>query len=176
MSTLIYAVIAVAFLVLVLGLFVKSHSHELDECEPHNRAAADTANGRWLDLSERIFDPTDARWLREELAFPKLAQALTVERKRLAVRWLETLQESFDNLVRTPDVLPSEALAVEPRGNWRMLWLMVRFKFLVHYALVVVKVFGPYHRLIPSFSWVPLASKSEYSLQRASWAENRSSR
>ncbi len=66
-------------------------------------------SGHWLDLSERIFDPSDARWLAEELAFPKLAEALILGRKRLAIRWLEALQASFDELVRTPELSPSEA-------------------------------------------------------------------
>ena len=104
MITLIYAAIAIAFLILVLGLFAKLDSHEPDECRARQQPCPEhSAMGRWLDLSERIFDPSDARWLAEELAFPKLAKALTLERKRLAIRWLETLQASFDEMVRTPE-------------------------------------------------------------------------
>ena len=66
--------------------------------------APSIGNGRWLDLSERIFDPSDARWLEEELAFPKLAKTLVTGRRRLAIHWLEALQTSFDELVRTPEV------------------------------------------------------------------------
>ena len=106
MITLIYAAIAIAFLILVLGLFGKTRSHEPDECMPDNHSAPSTGNGRWLDLSERIFDPSDARWLAEELAFPKLAKALILGRKRLAIRWLEALQASFDEVVRTPELSP----------------------------------------------------------------------
>jgi len=108
-------------------------------------------NGRWLNLSERIFDPSDARWLAEELAFPKLAKALMLGRKRLAIRWLEALQSSFDDLVRTPESAPSQTPQHTSAGSWKMLWLTLRFKLLISYALLVVKLFGPYHRLIPSF-------------------------
>ena len=102
-----------------------------------------SANGRWLDLSERIFDPSDARWLEEELAFPKLAKALMLERKRLAIRWLKALQASFDELVRTPEIVPGEAAEAASAGSWRMLWLTIRFKLLVSYALIVVKIVWP---------------------------------
>lgn len=174
MIMLIYAAIAIAFLIVVLGLFRKSRSHELDECLPENRSAPSTGNGRWLDLSERIFDPSDARWLAEELAFPKLAKALIFERKRLAIRWLEALQASFDDLVRTQESSPSEATEASSAGSWQMLWLTIRFKLLVSYALLVVKLFGPYHRLIPSFSWVPFPRGFERSIRRPALADNRS--
>jgi hypothetical protein len=175
MMTLIYAAIAIAFLILVLGLFRKTRSHEPDECIPHKPSAPSIGNGRWLDLSERIFDPSDARWLQEELAFPKLAKALRIERKRLAIRWLQALQASFDDLVRTPEFAPSETPLEASIGSWDMLWLTIRFKFLVSYALLVVKLFGPYHRLIPSFSWVPFSQGSEPSFRRAALAGSRSS-
>jgi hypothetical protein len=174
MTTLIYAAIAIGFLILVLALFRKTRSHEPDECMLENRSAPSIGNGHWLALSERIFDPSDARWLQEELAFPKLAKALRLERKRLAIRWLEALQASFDDLVRTPELAPSEAPEVISAGSWQMLWLTIRFKLLVSYALLVVKLFGPYHRLIPSFSWVPFSQGSERSFRRAALAGSRS--
>ena len=98
-----------------------------------------------------------------------------VGRKRLAVRWLEALQASFDDLVRTPDFAPSETSETNAAGSWQMLWLTVRFKLLVSYALLVVKLFGPYHRLIPSFSWVPFSPASERSFRRAALAVGRTS-
>jgi hypothetical protein len=175
MITFIYVAIAIASLILVLGLFRKTRSHEPDECMPDRPSAPSIGNGRWLDLSERIFDPSDARWLQEELAFPKLAKALTLGRKRLAIRWLEALQASFDDFVRTPEFASSEAPEDASVGSWEMLWLTIRFKFLVSYALLVVKLFGPYHRLIPSFSWVPFSRGSEPSFRRAALAGSRSS-
>jgi hypothetical protein len=174
MNTLISAAIAIAFLVLVLALSRKSRTCEPDECGVESHPAPNTCNGRWLDLSERIFDASDVRWLRDELAFPKMAQTLTLERKRLAIRWLEALQQSFDTLVRTPALSTSDSPERASRGSWHMLWLTLRFKFLVSYALLVVKLFGPYHRLIPSLSWMSFSSGSGRSFQRASFAENRS--
>jgi len=175
MTTLIYAAIAIGFLILVLALFRKTRSHEPDECMLENRSAPSIGNGHWLALSERIFDPSDARWLAEELAFPKLANALILGRKRLAIRWLEALQASFHEVVRTPELTPSEAVEASAVSSWQMLWLTLRFKLLVSYALVVVKLFGPYHRLIPSisYSWFPFARRSGRSYRRPAWANSR---
>jgi hypothetical protein len=175
MITLVYAAIAIAFLILVIGLLRKPRRRDLDETLTEKSYAPSIGTGRWLQLSERIFDPSDARWLQEELAFPKLASALTLERKRLAIRWLEALQAAFDDLVRTPELAPSEAPGANPASGWQMLWLTIRFKLLVSYALLVVKLFGPYHRLIPSFSWVPFSEERERSFRRAALAGSRSS-
>jgi hypothetical protein len=175
MITLMYAAIAIAFLILVLGLFRKTLSHEPDESMPDSHFAPSAGNGRWLHLSERIFDPTDARWLADELGFPKLANALILARKRLAIHWLEALQAAFDNLVRTPEFSPSEAPEGSSVGSWQMLWLTFRFKISISYALLVVKLFGPYHRLIPSFSWVPFSWRNERNFRRPALANSRSS-
>jgi hypothetical protein len=175
MITLIYAVIAIVFLALVLRLFGRTGAFPRDESTLDSRSSASTGNGRWLHLSERIFDSSDARWLAEELAFPKLAKDLMLERKCLAIHWLEALQASFAEIVRTPEPTSNEVSEVS-RDGWKTLWLTVRFKILLSYALLVVKLFGPYHRLIPSFSWVPFYRKGERSLGRAEFAESRSSR
>ena len=175
MIPVIYAAIAVAFLILVLGLFRKIRTQVADESLLDNRAAPGFENGTWLHLSERIFDPSDARWLANELAFPKLAEALILERKRLAIRWLEALQASFEEVVRTPELTPSETPEASSDSGWQMLWLILRFKFLVSYALLVVKLFGPYHRLIPSLSWFPFSQEGESRLRRAALAQYRSS-
>ena len=175
MITLIYAALAITFLIVVLGLLRKPKLHDLDETTEEKTYVPSIGNGRWLDLSECIFDPSDARWLEEELAFPKLANALMLDRKQLAIRWLEALQVSFDELVCTPEIAPTTESAVVPAGSWRMLWLTIRFKFLVSYALFVVKLFGPYHRLIPSFAWVPFSQGSRRTVPRAALAGSRSS-
>jgi len=175
MIMLIYAAAAIAFLILVVGFLQKPDRSDPDESLSERSCAPSIGNGPWLDLSERIFDPSAARWLEEELAFPKLAKALIIGRKRLAIRWLEALQSSFDEVVRTPESVPSDAPAAFSAGSWQMLWLTIRFKLLVSYALFVVKVFGPYHRLIPSFSWVPFPQGSERSIRRPAWADSRSS-
>jgi hypothetical protein len=171
MTTLIiYATLAIAFLVLVLGVLRKSKPQELDEGIDEKIFAPSIGNGRWLDLSERIFDASDARWLEEELAFPKLARALELDRKRLAVRWLQALQTSFDELVRTPEMAPSDNPEGSSLRGWRMLWLILRFNLLVSYALLVVKLLGPYHRLIPSFAWVPFSQRAGHNVREAALA------
>jgi len=176
MITLLYGAIAVVFLILVTSLFRRPQPLDPDETLTESSGAPNIGNGRWLDLSERIFDPSDARWLEEELAFPKLAKALINARKRLAIRWLEALQASFDEVVRAREITPSQASEPSSPGSWHVLWLAIRFKILVSYALFVVKMFGPYHRLIPSFSWVPLPQGSEQSFRRPALADSRRSR
>jgi hypothetical protein len=173
MTMLTYSVVAIAFLLLVISLVRKSRSLETEEPLAEKVKPPHIVNRRWVDLSERIFDPSDVRWLAEELAFPALAKSLTLARKRLAIRWLEALQASFDDLVRTPALTPDQP--AEAVSSWKMLWLTVRFKALVSYALLVVKLFGPYHRLIPSFSWVPLPSADEGSFRRTVLADSQRS-
>jgi len=175
MIPVIYAAIAVAFLIVVLGLFRKTRSQVADESLLDNRSAPGFENGNWLHLSERIFDPSDARWLAEELGLPDLASALVLERKRLAIFWLEALRASFDQLVRTPEFSPSEVSVGSSDGNWKMLWQTFRFKVAISYALLVVRLFGPYHRLIPSFSWIPLSRAGERSFRPPALANSRSS-
>jgi len=174
MIMLIYAAIAIAFLIVIVALLRKRQPLDPDESLTERSCSPSIGNGRWLDLSERIFDPSDARWLEEELAFPKLAKTLIIGRKRLAIRWLEALQASFEEVVRTREAVPSEAPEASSPGSWQMLWLTIRFKLLVSYALFVVKVFGPYHRLIPSFSWVPFSQGSEGNIREAALANSRS--
>lgn len=175
MITLIYAALAITFLIVVLGLLRKPKPHDLDETTEEKPSAPSIGNGRWLDLSERIFDPSDARWLEEELAFPKLANALMLDRKQLAIRWLEALQASFHELVCTPESAPRSESETKPADGWRMLWLTVRFKFLVSYALFIVKLFGPYHRLIPSFAWVPFSQGGRRTVPQTAMAGSRGS-
>ena len=175
MTTLTYAAIAIAFLILVIRLRRKRPPLDMDEAFTQKSYAPRIGNRRWLHLSERIFDPTDARWLAEELGFPKLANALIIDRKRLAIRWLEALQASFEEVVRTPELAPSEAPEMGIANSWQMLWLTLRFKFLVSYALLVVKLLGPYHRLIPSFSWVPSSQETRGRFRRSALANSRSS-
>lgn len=174
MNILIYPALAIAFLILAIKYLRKPMSGEPEETHPEKRRAPSMGDGHWLDLSERIFDPSDARWLAEELAFPKLAAALEIERKRLAIRWLETLRSSFEDFVRTPDLELGDAAEASSVESLRMLWMTMRFKFLIFYALCVVRAVGPYHRLIPSFSWVP--SSRQPSFRNVALAENRSSR
>lgn len=176
MSTLIlYPIFAIAVLAAIVLLLRKPAAKSVDESIEEASYAPSVSSGRWLDLSERIFDPSDVRWLEEELAFPKLAQSLMLDRKRLAIRWLQALQASFNELLRTPDHNFSGQPDANSVEGWRMLWLVFRFKFLVSYALLMVKLFGPYHALVPSFSWVPFTKMAGQRVQAAVLAASRSS-
>ena len=173
MITLIYAAIAVAFLLAVLALYSRTRSHDIEASAPDFQALPAIGNKRLLDLSERIFDPSDARWLSEELAFPKLAEALAVRRKRIAIRCLEALRASFDEVVRTPALTYGELSEANSADSWRMLWLTLRFRLLVSYALFLVKLWGPYHRLIPSFARFPLPLFGRLAVERPAMANSR---
>ena len=175
MTTFIYAAFAIAFLILVLGALRKSDASDVEEAVEVKPLVTPANSGRWLDLSDCIFNPADAQWLENELAFPKLARALTLERKRLAIRWLEALQASFDEFVRTPDIALGNMPDASSTHHWQMLWLTFRFKFLIAYALVMVRTFGPYHRLIPSFAWIPFSQPSGRAVRQAALASSRSS-
>jgi len=173
---LIYSTVAVIFLILIVVLVRRGQLPDPDEALTDNNSTPNLGNGRWLDLSARIFDPSDARWLEEELAFPKLAKALVTARRNLAIRWLKGLRASFDEVVRVREEGRSESPDGNTPSGWQMLWLTYRFKFLIAYALFVVRLFGPYHRLIPSFSWVPLPQGDERSFRRPALADSRGSR
>lgn len=175
MMTFVYAAFAIAFLVLVLGVVRKSDALDVDEVMAQKTLAPISNSGRWLDLSDRIFNPADVHWLENELAFPKLARALTLERKRLAIRWLEALQASFDEFVRTPEIAQGNMPDASSTHHWQTLWLTFRFKFLIAYALLMVRTFGPYHRLIPSFAWVPFSQPAGHGVRQTALASSRGS-
>ncbi len=172
---IIYALTAIIFLLLVWILSRRDRSRETDESLREIHPSPSIANGRWLHLSECIFDPSDAHWLQEELGLCNLAHSLTKARKLLAICWLETLQASFNALVQTQVFSAGETPEADSAGSWKILWLTVRFKIAVSYALLVVKFFGPYTRLIPSFTWIPLSRRSERSFRRPALANSRSS-
>jgi hypothetical protein len=172
MTLLIYAGIAIAFLGMVLALLLRARSENTDEGVPEKDYAPCVDEARWLNLSECIFNPADARWLRDELSFPGLALSLTRARQQLAIQWLKALQASFNTLVRTTALSPLENPGANSMEGWRLLWLTVRFQFLLSYALMIVKFFGPYHRLIPSFAWVPFLKESEPPLHDSILAGN----
>ncbi len=167
MTMLIYASIAIAFLVLVLVFFTRAKSKDPDQGVTRKDQAPHFGDASWLSLSERIFDPSDARWLRNELSFPELALSLTRARKQLAIQWLKALQVSFNTLVRTTALSPLQNPGANSLESWRLLWLTVRFQFFLSYALMIVKLFGPYHRLIPSFTWIPFLKEGESPQRRS---------
>jgi len=166
MMTLFYAGIAIIFLGTVLYLLRRTRAEEQVKSTPQRDFCNHLGDAQWFKLSERIFDPSDARWLRDELSFPKMAKSLTVVRKQLAIRWLEALHASFAERIRRPDITTSQSTGADSNASWRILWLTVRFQFLLCYALLVVRLFGPYHRLIPSFGWIPSPSGRDSRLRR----------
>ena len=172
MITTIYIVIAILFLIAIHVAIARARSTEPPERAAEKEFGHRLGHANWLDLSERIFDPSDVRWLREDLAFPRLANSLADARKQLAIRWLTALKASFEALVGTPDSGLGETPDSPSVSSWQMLWLTVRFQFLLSYALVVVKYFGPYHRLIPSFSWVPFPQKGASWIQSPVYVDN----
>ena len=166
MSALIlYAAFAIGFLLLVLVLLTRGRRHESSAAAEQDTGTPNFSEDRWLNLSERIFDPEDARWLRQELAFPVLADSLTESRKQLAIRWLKTLQGAFNEFVSAPEMLTDGSPEVDSSHSWQLLWLTVRFQMLIFYALMVVRIFGPYHRLIPSFGWMQYLKPEGLQLQ-----------
>jgi hypothetical protein len=156
-AALAYAIIAV-LVVILAGVLVRQRQKD-------DGLALDAARDRPWDLldasgmrvAERIFDSSDYFWLRDEIRHPQLARALLLSRRQMAVRWLKSLRRSFDDFVASPDSLfDSDAgLPDQPDGR-RLLWLTIRFHLLLAYALLVVRLFGPYHTLIPSFRWINL--------------------
>jgi len=154
MAILAYAIIAVLLILVVALLARQTPREEPAEALAEKEFVQGLWDGRCLNLSERIFDSADYHWLRDELGFPQLADSLVRSRQRVAIRWLKALRTSFDELVRTPEPLLADSRSNAAPGSWNLLWLTLRFHFLLGYALLVVRLFGPYHRLIPSWSWL----------------------
>jgi hypothetical protein len=151
----VYTLIALAVLVLTVSLARAGRpvAEELRQtAQPLRRGEATDAS--FLQLGDKIFDPRDYRWLRYELSFPGAAEELARHRRRLAIEWLESLRNSFKELVRTPEPEAAKDESEYAFSSWKLLWLTLRFHFLVSYALFVVRFFGPYHQLIPSFAWI----------------------
>ena len=161
-SVLVYSAIGILIAVLVALLLrqIEGRGAARTEVDPYY------VKGLWegpgLSLAERILDPTDYLWLREELGFPGLARALRLSHQQMALKWLKAVRRSFDELVRTPEpALPGGATS-DARGSWELLRLTLRFHLILGYAFLVVRFFGPYHRLVPSFGWVhTLFSRAE---------------
>jgi hypothetical protein len=158
---LLYFVLAIAVLVLAAWLARVKPPADEDENLLHNDNSDGGFSPQWLDLANRIFDPADYRWLRDELCFPQAANLLAQHRKHLAIQWLKALRNSFHQLVRLD---AAEHGPAPEHSSWQSLWLTLRFQFLLFYALLVVRLFGPYHRLVPRFGW--LETLREFDSQR----------
>lgn len=156
----LYSVIGI--LIIILAIILVRHGYEgaTAEIEVERDYAQDRWDGECLSLAERIFDPADYLWLRDELGFPQLARALARSRKQLALRWLKALRRSFDELVRVPEPVRAEGSTNGASATWQLLWLTLRFHLLLSYALLVVRIFGPYYSLLPSLGWMHSLSLS----------------
>jgi hypothetical protein len=150
----------IAILIIVVAALL---ARERQPAEPCDAPAAEyrfdrPGNGQFLKLSDRIFDSGDFLWLRDKVGRADLAQALARSRKQLAIQWLTGLQNSFNELVRTPE--PLQGQANPTLESWGLLWLTLRLHLLLAYTMFVVRAFGPYHRLLPTLSWRHLLPES----------------
>jgi hypothetical protein len=148
-SLIVYAIVAVLIMV-VAGVLLRpdfGRDSNLDEF------SGEYSEGLWegtnLTAVEKIFDRTDYLWLRDKVGFPSLARSLARTRKQIALKWLKALRRSFDDVVLAHAAAPEQAKDPDGPGTWDIFWPMLRFHLLLTYATLVVRWFGPYHRLIP---------------------------
>lgn len=153
-AALIYAFIAIGIIVIVALLLRPRYEDASAEPGIGDEYVKGLWGGPGWSLAERIFDSSDYLWLRNELGFPHLAEALTRSRQQMAIKWLKAVRRSFDELVRTPEPLPSPSATRDTYGSWELLRATLRFHLVLGYAFFVVRFFGPYHRLVPAFGWM----------------------
>jgi hypothetical protein len=153
-AALIYAFIAIGIIVIVALLLRPPYENASAEPGIGDEYVKGLWDGPGWSLAERIFDSSDYLWLRDELGFPQLAEALTRSRQQMAIKWLKAVRRSFDELVRTPEPLPSPSATRDTYGSWELLRATLRFHLVLGYAFFVVRFFGPYHRLVPAFGWM----------------------
>lgn len=147
-NIVLYALVAIFLLLATLWLFRKT-AHQPEESHSDAvRFDASQLDGISLRLAERIFDARDPEWLDKDLCFPEAAAVLERHRKALAIQWLKALRNSFKAFVRMPEPATLGAAQSESSAG-RLLWLTLRFHFLINYALLMVRLFGPYHRMVP---------------------------
>jgi len=150
----IYPTFALLILVAVVFLIRSRRADAIHDAEVRLDEVGAFWEGPELALAERIFDHADYLWLRDDVGSPAVAQSLLQHRRQIALRWLSAVRRSFDELVRTPEpASPGSAVAATP-GSWQLLRLTLRFHCILGYAFLIVWLFGPYHRLIPSFGWI----------------------
>ncbi len=150
----IYLVLAIVFVIVAFLLVRQIEAGEPDLAQSETELIPGLSDSMSSIVTEKIFDATDYRWLREDLGYTEVARQLAGHRKRMALRWLRALRRSFNEIVRVPE--PAAAPGAKPSdlSSGHLLWLYLRFHFLVSYAILVVRLFGPYHRLVPSLGWV----------------------
>ena len=154
---LILAVLIIAFAVLMTRQSNAERHASSDHKKECGSAILDDSG---LDLAERIFDPGDYLWLRDEIGFPQLASELARQRKGLALKWLRCLRSSFNELIRASHSSELSAADFRNPAGWALTFNTLRFQLLLAYAMTVVWLFGPYTRIAPSFSWLgPILSR-----------------
>ena len=153
-APVLYTIIAFLTIVVVALLLRPA----LADRPPETRYEPFSPEGLWdapgLILAERILDPTDYLWLRDELGFPDLADSLRRNRRMLVLKWLSAVRASFREMVLTPEPIPGGRTNGGTQDSWQLLRMTLRFHLFLTYAFAVVKLFGPYHRLIPSLGWL----------------------
>jgi hypothetical protein len=148
-----YSVMAFAVLLLAAWLVREKPPGGKTEPEPERDLSGCLFDFRCLEMAHRIFDPADYRWLHDELCFPEAAASLARHRRELAIQWLKALRSSFKEMLRLPEAA-NEVRGEAELSGWQMLQLTLRFQLLLAYALLVVRWFGPYHRLVPPLGWL----------------------
>jgi len=149
MNVIAYAAIAVLVILVVAVLYRTASEDKSLRAETDHQIARGLWEGSGLSVAEKIFDRTDYLWLRDKVGFPSLARSLARSRQQIALKWLKALRRSFEDVVLTPAAAPNQAAPPNGPGSWEMLWPTLRFHLLLAYATLVVRWFGPYHRLIP---------------------------
>jgi hypothetical protein len=154
-AVLIYSVFALLIIFGVVFLIRSRRAEAIPHAEVSRRGPGAFWEGPDLALAERIFDRTDYLWLRDDVGFPTLAESLLRSRRQIALNWLRAVRKSFDKLIRTPGPAPGAHDPTSAPESWDLLRLLLRFHLVLGYAIVVVRLFGPYHRLVPSLGWMP---------------------
>ena len=158
--TLILTYVVIALLALAIAAILARQGRDRVGLEAENEKEFNHGllEKSCLDLAERIFDPADYRWLRDDLHFPQLARVLARHRKEMALQWLRGMRSSFNEVIREPFPVGGTGDSDEGLPGWAMAFHTLRFHATLSFAIVMVWTFGPYHGIIPSFDWLRTAS------------------
>jgi hypothetical protein len=148
----LYTIVALLTVVVVLWLVRRAQRPAPESSRDEQSWDAALWSPADLILAERVFDRTDYLWLRDEAGFPALAKSLRRSRAQMALAWLRAVRRSFEKLLQTPGPVPASRGLFKPPRSWEF---MLRFHLVLGYAFLVVRFFGPYHRLVPPFGWIP---------------------
>ena len=155
-----YVVIALLIVLLLVLLVREVKSDEVSGLVGEKEDIELWWDDKFLNLSERIFDSMDYRWLREEIGFPDLARSLARFRKKLALRWLRAFRRSLGETLLVPRHFRPGGGASHFFRRWRLLLLTLRLHIILGYATLVVYLFGPHHLTTLAFSWMRFIPES----------------